>query len=288
MKIVRASMTLAVLLGAAFANFVGCTADEPPPDNPTGGTGSSSSSGMATTCGDGKLDMNETCDDGNNSPNDGCTDCAVDACYTCTSEAGALSTCSFAAAGEACESTKVCDGAGACVECIDNAQCAGGYCYQNACAKCDDTIMNGDETDVDCGGANCSTCADGKTCGVGGDCTSTFCADGFCCGEACDGACVACNIAGSEGVCDFVPKYDTDSSDGMGGTCDGTKVCNGAGLCSGALGQMCTGPTQCASAKCGDPDGDTMKTCVKNTGEPCTDNNECFSGTCDPGTMTCT
>jgi hypothetical protein len=288
MKIVRISMTLAVVLGAAMATFVGCTADELPPDKPTGGSSSSgSSSGVPTNCGDGKLDMDETCDDGNNAGNDGCTQCVVDECYTCTAEAGQLSTCTFAAAATACQGTKVCNDSGACVECVDATQCGGGFCYQNACHKCDDGTKNGDETDVDCGGANCGDCADGKACGVGDDCTSTFCADSVCCAEACDGECVSCNIAGSEGVCDFVAKYTTDNSDGMGGTCDGTKVCNGSGGCSGAVGEPCTGPTQCASAKCGDPDADGMKTCVKSAGEPCTMNGECQSNVCDPGTMMC-
>jgi len=289
MNKVRASMTLMALLGAGLANFMGCTADEPPPDNPSGGSGSGSSSGVATTCGDGKLDMAEACDDGNNSSADGCSDCVVDECYSCTNEADKLSTCTVAAAGTACQSTKVCDSAGKCVECVEDTQCNGGFCHQNVCFKCDDGMKNGDETDVDCGGAKCTTkCADGKLCGAATDCTSTFCADGVCCAEACDGACLVCNLAGSEGVCEFTPKYDEDLNAGAGGcsAADG-KVCNGAGLCSGALGAMCTGPTGCASGKCGDPDGDMMKTCVKNMGEDCTMNAECFSNTCDMTTMKC-
>lgn len=291
MKLVRASMTVGVLFLAAMANFVGCTADDPPPDNSTGGSGSSSSSsGAPTNCGDGKLDTGEACDDGNNADKDGCsTACVVDECFTCTADASQLSTCTPAAAGTTCEKDNVCDASGACVKCYEDSQCAGGgYCHQSVCAKCDDGTKNGDEADVDCGGTHCGKCADGKTCGVADDCTSTFCADGVCCGEACDGACVACNIASDLGACNFVAQYGTDSSDGAGGTCDGTKACNGGGLCAKALGEACTGPTQCASNKCGDPDGDTMKTCVKTTGEACTDNNECFSATCDTGTMTCT
>jgi hypothetical protein len=234
--------------------------------------------------------MNEACDDGNNAGNDVCTGCAMDECYDCTAVAEQLSTCSFATSGIACQSTKVCNGQGQCVECVDDAQCNGGYCYQNACAKCDDATKNGDETDTDCGGGHCNKCENAKTCGVTTDCNSMFCVDGVCCAEACDGACLACNIAGSEGTCDVIAKYAEDPIYGAGESCkeaDG-KVCNGAGVCAAALGQPCQGPAGCASLKCGDPDGDGNKTCVKNVGETCVDNAECFTNMCDPGTMTCT
>jgi len=292
MKKVGASITLVVLLGAGLANFSGCTADNPPADNNTGGSGSGSSSGTATTCGDGKLDTNEACDDGNNAGNDGCTACAVDECYGCTTTAGELSTCAFAAAATACQSTKFCDGAGKCVECIDDTACNGGYCYQNACAKCDDTTKNGDESDVDCGGTHCDKCANAKTCGVADDCTSAFCVDEVCCADACEGACQACDIAGTEGTCDLVPRYGEDSSyveAGAAASClaaDG-KACNGGGTCAKALGQTCTGPANCASLKCGDPTQSGMKTCVKAAGDACMMNGECATNMCDPGTMKC-
>lgn len=290
MNMVRASVTLLVLLGAALINFAGCTADDPPDDEATGGAGGGSSSGMSTTCGDGKLDASETCDDGNNSDLDGCTDCAVDECYTCTNEAGQLSTCGLAAAATACQDTKVCNATGKCVDCVDDTQCNGGYCNQELCAKCDDGMKNGDETDQDCGGMHCGKCANAKACSIAGDCTSTFCVDGVCCGDACDGACQSCNIAGSEGSCDLIPKYSEDTSYGMGESClaaDG-EACNGGGTCAKAYGQMCSGPAQCASTKCADPTGGMNKVCLKDIGEACTANEECFSKMCDTGaTMKC-
>lgn len=284
MNKVRASMTVLALFGAALMNFVGCTPDEPPPDTSSGGAGGSSSSGMMTSCGDGKLDMNEACDDGNNVSGDGCTSCIMDECYDCTANPDMLSTCMPATSGIACQSTKVCDGAGKCVECVEDAQCNGGYCYQNACAKCDDTVQNGDETDTDCGGAHCSKCVIAKKCGVGGDCELGFCVDGVCCAEACDGACFACNIVGSEGTCDFIAKYGEDPVYGMGMSCTAAdnKACNGGGTCGAAVGQPCQGNTGCASGKCS-----PMKVCVKNVDEPCTMNSECLSDMCDPGTMKC-
>lgn len=293
MNKVRASVTVLVLLSAGIANFAGCTPDDPPPDT-TSSTGTGSSSGVPITCGDGKLDSDEACDDGNNSGNDGCTTCKIDDCYSCSSTMGELSTCTPATAGTACESdaNKVCDGAKNCVECVDAAQCGGGYCHQNACAKCDDGKKNGDETDVDCGGLNCGKCTDGKACGTGDDCNSTFCVDGVCCGDACEGACQACNIAGSEGTCDLVPQYGDDLNymeNGATASCltaDG-EACNGGGTCAKAVGQTCTGPAQCASTKCADNDGDMTKTCVKSAGEGCAMDIECQSNMCDMGTKLC-
>ncbi|MGC4079469.1 MAG: hypothetical protein QM702_21000 [Rubrivivax sp.] len=45
---------------------------------------------------------------------------------------------------------------------------------------CSDGAKNGDETDVDCGGAACAACANGKTCAVAPDCVSGICTAGVC------------------------------------------------------------------------------------------------------------
>src|SRR5688572_23304953 len=45
---------------------------------------------------------------------------------------------------------------------------------------CSDGVQNGDETDVDCGGPDCSPCADGGACLVDGDCESGTCDNGTC------------------------------------------------------------------------------------------------------------
>lgn len=74
--------------------------------------------------------------------------------------------------------------------------------------SCNDTHLNQNETDVDCGGL-CPGCADGKTCSVAADCTSGVCATSVCqvptCidgvkngteeGVDCDGSCpVNCSL----------------------------------------------------------------------------------------------
>jgi hypothetical protein len=294
MNKVRASITLVVLLGAGLASFAGCTADKPPPDNNKGGSGGAGGSGggIPVNCGDGKLDTDEACDDGNNTDADGCTACKVDTCYECSAVADALSTCSPAMAGSAstCDAGKVCDAAGKCVECIDDKQCGTGYCYMNACAKCDDTMKNGDETDVDCGGTHCGKCAISNGCSVSDDCTSTFCADGVCCDDICDGACNSCALAGSLGACSVIEKYGEDTSYGAGLSCTAAagQACTGATACAKAVGQTCTANNQCASNKCAIPTGAVDKICVKNVGEPCTMNLECASNMCDTaGTKLC-
>lgn len=45
---------------------------------------------------------------------------------------------------------------------------------------CDDRKKNGDETDVDCGGSDCGSCAEGKRCVLNADCTKGSCDAGSC------------------------------------------------------------------------------------------------------------
>jgi plastocyanin len=105
-----------------------------------------------------------------------------------------------------------CDGAGACVACLDDADCASGVCAQGACvpAQCNDHVKNGGETDVDCGGPSCNGCLAGEACLVPADCFSGVCTGAVCqpatctdsvkngdeTGVDCGGACARCAIGG--------------------------------------------------------------------------------------------
>ena len=63
----------------------------------------------------------------------------------------------------------------ACTFC--NVPCAGTPC---GAPSCTDSIQNGNETDVDCGGGTCPTCGSGKTCLFNSDCTSGTCTNNQC------------------------------------------------------------------------------------------------------------
>lgn len=71
----------------------------------------------------------------------------------------------------------VCDGQGACVECVVDGDCTSNLCVDGTCAPvtCTNLVKDGEETDVDCGGTQCLPCADTKACLVDADCESDVC-----------------------------------------------------------------------------------------------------------------
>src|SRR5262249_2909391 len=81
--------------------------------------------------------------------------------------------------------------AGKCVACnvaTQTTDCPSKICQNNTCvpATCADTVKNGSESDIDCGGKDCAGCDDGKTCLAPGDCASGVCTGGKCAPPACD------------------------------------------------------------------------------------------------------
>ena len=52
-------------------------------------------------------------------------------------------------------------------------------------SHCVDGLLNADETDTDCGGADCPSCADGSNCMVSTDCASRVCTAGVCQAPTC-------------------------------------------------------------------------------------------------------
>jgi hypothetical protein len=58
-------------------------------------------------------------------------------------------------------------------------------------ASCSDFVQNQDETDVDCGGATCSTCNVGKKCNQNSDCSTDLCMGGIC--GKCNTIVIGCN-----------------------------------------------------------------------------------------------
>ncbi len=49
-----------------------------------------------------------------------------------------------------------------------------------ASGGCQDRVLNGDETDVDCGGADCDACRTGQVCREASDCVSQVCTADVC------------------------------------------------------------------------------------------------------------
>jgi len=122
-----------------------------------------------------------------------------------------------------------CDGALHCVQCNNESQCPGQKCKYGVCVtmQCADDAMNGDETDVDCGGS-CAPCPDNKMCNGFADCQS----------KNCDGDTKLCVSDCNDGV-----QNGDESDEGCGGSCAlQSKTC--------ANGQVCVIPGDCTSGKC--------------------------------------
>jgi hypothetical protein len=66
--------------------------------------------------------------------------------------------------------------------CKDGKDCTSGICKGGVCTDPapDDGIKNGDESDVDCGGAKAPKCAPDKHCASASDCDSAVCTSGTC------------------------------------------------------------------------------------------------------------
>lgn len=127
--------------------------------------------------------------------------------------------------------------------------CGGPTC--EACApapSCTDGILNGEETDVDCGGGVCSTCDDGQGCGSGLDCTNGVCTDGSCQSPSC-----------GDGVVNAEDEQCDDAGDSAACNADCTAVACGDGLVNMAAGEDCDEIAEtaacdedCTLAECGD------------------------------------
>jgi hypothetical protein len=144
--------------------------------------------------------------------------------------------------GDVC-STGFCDG-GDCVECLTSDQCPGdaNVCNPdtNLCEDlCANGAVDGNETDVDCGGADCAPCANGLACVVFGDCAGAFCDD-----TGPSPLCAAC----------------TDNME-----CQFSDFCdNSACVPKLFLGEACTNGVMCAGGDCVDD-----VCCDNNCQNPC-------------------
>ncbi|HEX9100973.1 MAG TPA: hypothetical protein VF997_02150, partial [Polyangia bacterium] len=110
---------------------------------------------------------------------------------------------------------------------------------------CGDNLLNGDETDVDCGGLICTPCNSGKRCKIDKDCRSKVCAGGSCAAPSCtDGV-----LNGSESDVDCGGPDCAPCADGRG--CAGDNDCRSRGCSGGA----CATPTCSDGFQNGDETG---------------------------------
>ena len=124
--------------------------------------------------------------------------------------------------------------------------------------SCFDGIPNGDESDVDCGGASCDPCGPGQRCDDADDCGDLACVDGFCQpaklpdGSACrsDDDCESdfCDV---QGICSQ-PGLPVGADCMQDADCE-SGLCldlNGRLFCSVPCAGICPGDTVCFDANC--------------------------------------
>lgn len=213
------------------------------------------------------------------------TACAQRACV-----AGACVT-DFAKAGSVCAENggTICDGKGKCVA-----------------SSCSDGILDGDETDLDCGGS-CVPCPNDAKCKVALDCSS-----GYCDGSSCQ-PCTMSTQCTTDRYCDLASKNCVADRD-QGAACGEPAECNADACVDGVCcDTACTGPcAACSKAKGAPVDGtcaasvvkdapdagtcddlaggcggkcrcDATGACKRTVGTPCSAAGECASGFCVDG-----
>jgi hypothetical protein len=220
---------------ALVAGFFACTKDfdqffegSSPASSGTGATGAQGGGGMGGGGLFGGGGSGPECDMPSDCPGMATT-CAFPTCVgnQCGSDTAPSGTPCTEGGGA------VCDGNGLCVECVDAAQCTPpDVCAMNACVppNCTDMLLDGGETDVDCGGPDCNPCPNGDMCGMGTDCESVFCDNG------------TCAPCANSGDCDNASYCDPAVA---GGTCVPDKV----------DGAPCADDTECVSGACPNDDG---------------------------------
>ena len=246
---------------------------------------------VCASCNDGMMSGDETCVDGGAKLRDPTT--------------GVLGKLSLGCKG--CQ-----DG----LACLVDLDCANNHCDQTTktCSNCYNAVKDGSESDVNCGGGFCKTCALGQTCQVGEDCTTQLCIDGACVKPVSD-SCTT-DPATWELTCYGPTCQDGLLTPGAGETCTdgGGATCRMLGKRC-AAGEKCTVSADCCSGNCYrdsvscslfthcgicvdckdnaqtpniETDTDCGGPCTKCAdGKKCVDNGDCVSGNCDAASKIC-
>ena len=143
-----------------------------------------------------------------------------------------------------------CNGSGTCVA-GGTQSCAPFLCGTGGACKATCSTNTDCSTGNVCVGTSCGKKPAGAVCGAAGECASGFCAQGVCCESVCTDLCKSCALAGSEGMCLFVPGNEDplgQCDDEGAGTCKKDGFCDGAGHCHNfSAGTVCAMP-MCAGA----------------------------------------
>lgn len=257
------------------------------PSNPPTAVNSACSVGANDACdgaGNCKKSLGKTCAAGGDCVSTRCVDgvCCNTACTTlceACNVAGSVGTCTAVPKGQddgictgttqSCNASNDCDDENG-VACAANSACLSNLCVDGVCCNtsCNGTckacnvvgalgtcsnvpagLQDSVATSVcigmdQCDGNGVCKRANGGTCTMAAQCLSGFCADGYCCDTACTIDCKSCGQAGMIGTCSNVPSYTDD------GMCSGTNTCDGLGICKLDGGQPCQNNSQCASGSC--------------------------------------
>ncbi len=195
------------------------------------------------------------------------------------------------------------DCGGSCTQkCNDGAGCAGGTdCASGVCngtsktcdaPNCSDSVKNGDESDVDCGGPACAKCPDAKTCNGDGDCANNWCKSSVCSTNPTHCANTTLDTASGETDVDCGGPCKDKCADAKG--CAKNDDCQST-LCDiGATTPTCKAPTCTDSVKNGDEtDVDCGgPTCTALTipnlcasGKGCQSHTDCSTTYCSPNML---
>jgi hypothetical protein len=204
-----------------------------------------------------------------------CTDASQCQSGMCTD--GMCAACSDPTCAPTC-SGQVCDTGSMC---SSNSDCTTKVCLNGACQAPTptDSVQNGDETDVDCGGKSAPPCMPRQMCSVGTDCSSKVCNGGTC-----------AMPSSSDGVQNG-NETDVDCGGTGNPTCADGRHCAVASDCLHAtcIGGTCTTPSCTDQVKNGnETDVDCGGSCGKcgdhkhcNSGSDCT-SKVCTGNVCQP------